>query len=104
MKHEIAGDQSYNQHRPFHLAWLNEFLIYWQTLQESERKELLKEPWRFASAVRSVRSSRGAYRPMQEGWLYIIFPNSFESISSTGDGIGSETHFLIVSKADLLVI
>ncbi len=28
----LAGDQSFNQHRPFHLAWLNEFLIRWQCL------------------------------------------------------------------------
>jgi hypothetical protein len=26
----LARDQSFNQHRPFHLAWLNEYLIHWQ--------------------------------------------------------------------------
>ena len=26
----FSRDQSFNQHRPFHLAWLNEFLIHWQ--------------------------------------------------------------------------
>lgn len=31
VKRGLAGDRTFNQHRPFHLAWLNEFLIDWQT-------------------------------------------------------------------------
>jgi len=78
----LARDQSFNQHRPFHLAWLNEFLIHWQGLSQPEQKELLSDPWRFAQDVRAVEFSRGAFQPMQEAWLYIVFPESFENISS----------------------
>jgi hypothetical protein len=78
----IARDQSFNQHRPFHLAWLNEYLIHWQELPEAERNVLLNDPWRFAKDVRAVEFSLGAYQPMQEAWLYIAFPDSFENISS----------------------
>ena len=81
----ISRDQSFNQHRPHHLAWLNEFLIHWQELPELGRKELLDDPWRFAQEVRRVEFSEGAYQPMQEAWLYIVFPDTFESISSRKD-------------------
>jgi hypothetical protein len=78
----FSRDQSFNQHRPFHLAWLNEYLIHWQELPDADRKVLLNDPWRFAQDVRAVESSLGAYQPMQEAWLYIAFPDSFENISS----------------------
>ena len=82
ISHGLARDQSFNQHRPFHLAWLTEYLIHWQELPLTEQQELLGNPWRFAQDVRSVEFSGGAYRPMQEAWLYMIFPDSFENISS----------------------
>jgi hypothetical protein len=78
----MASDQSFNQQRPFHLAWLNEYLIHWQELPQAEQKELLSDPWRFAQDVHAVKFSGGAYQPMQEAWLYIAFPDSFEDISS----------------------
>ena len=81
----VSRDQSFNRHRPHHLAWLNEFLIHWQELSEWDRTELLADPWRFAQEVRRVEFSEGAYQPMQEGWLYIVFPDMFESISSRRD-------------------
>ena len=85
IKRGLAGDQSFNQHRPFHLAWLNEFLIHWHSLSADIRVDLLKDPWRFAQKVREVEFDRGAYQPMREAWLYLIFPDSFENISSRRD-------------------
>ena len=85
VKHGLAGDQSFNQRRPFHLGWLNEFLIHWQALPGTERKELLDDPWRFAQEVRRFEFSKGAHQPMREAWLYIVFPDRFENISSRKD-------------------
>jgi 5-methylcytosine-specific restriction protein B len=85
IKSGLAHDQSFNQHRPNHLAWLIEFMIHWQALPENDRVALLSDPWRFAGDVRSVEFSRGAYQPMQEAWLFIVFPDTFESISSRKD-------------------
>lgn len=85
VKRGLAGDQSFNQHRPFHLAWLNEFLIQWQALSDSERGQLLGDPWRFAQHVRALDFSRGAHQPMREAWLYLVFPDAFEQISSRKD-------------------
>jgi 5-methylcytosine-specific restriction protein B len=87
VKRGLAGDRSFNQHRPFHLAWLNEFLIHWQGLSETDRAELLGDPWRFAQEVRRVEFSEGAHQPMREAWLYIVFPDSFENISSRRDKV-----------------
>jgi len=85
LKGGLAGDQSFNQHRPFHLAWLNEFLIHWHSLAEGDRHRLLADPWGFAMEARRIEFSRGAYQPMREAWLYLIFPNAFENISSRKD-------------------
>ena len=85
VKRGLIGDQSFNQHRPFHLAWLNEFLIHWQGLSEDDRNALLKDPWSFSREVRGVEFSGGAYQPMREAWLFMIFPDEFEDISSRKD-------------------
>jgi hypothetical protein len=85
LKGGLAGDQSFNQHRPFHLAWLNEFLIHWPSLAEGDRHQLLEDPWGFGKDVRRIEFSRGAYQPMREAWLYLIFPDAFENISSRRD-------------------
>lgn len=85
VQHKIAADQSFNQHRPFHLAWLSEFLIHWQELQAVTRDKLLSDPFGFAKDVRSIEFERGAFQPMQEAWLHIAFPETFESISSRND-------------------
>ena len=85
VKRGLAGDQSFNQHRPFHLAWLNEFLIHWHETPSEKRSDLLKDPWLFAQHERGVEFSGGAYQPMREAWLYIIFPEHFENISSRRD-------------------
>ncbi len=85
LKRGLAGDQSFNQHRPYGLAWLNEFLIHWHGLPEGDRVRLLEDPWAFARVVRGVESSKGAHQPMREAWLYIAFPDAFENISSRRD-------------------
>lgn len=85
VKRGLAGDRTFNQHRPFHLAWLSEFLIHWHGLPEADRQAMLNDPWGFAQEVRKVEYSEGAYQPMREALLYLAFPDSFESISSRTD-------------------
>jgi hypothetical protein len=98
LKRGLAGDQSFNQHRPFHLAWLNEYLIHWHGLSDEVRKGLLEDPWRFGTDVRSVEFSGGAYQPMREAWLFIVFPDSFESISSRKDKLRIREAFKALLK------
>ncbi len=80
-----AADQSFNQHRPHHVAWLCEYLIHWHKLNPQDRKRLLGSPWQFAQDVRAVPGSFKAFQPMQEAWLFMMFPDSFENISSRND-------------------
>lgn len=81
----LIGDQSFNQHRPFHLAWLTEYLLHWHGLDEARRQSLISDPWLFAADVKSVDLARGAHQPMREAWLFMVFPEKFESISSRRD-------------------
>lgn len=81
----LAGDMSFTLQSAYHLAWLNEYLIHWRELPEGDRQSLLRDPWRFASDVRGVESGKGAHQPMREAWLYLMFPDSFENISSRRD-------------------
>jgi hypothetical protein len=81
----LAGDQSFNQHRPYHIAWLIEYLLHWHGFDAQRRDELLSNPSMFADDVRSFESTHGAHQPMREAWLYMIFPDHFESISSRKD-------------------
>ncbi len=81
----FAWDQSFNVQRAFHLAWLSEYLIHWQELAAERREDLLGDPWLFAKDVREYTGSQKAYQPMQEAWLFMIFPGEFEDISSRRD-------------------
>lgn len=81
----LAGDMAFQIQRPNQLAWLNEFLSGWVQRPDSERSSLLADPWAFAKAVRKVSGPLGAYQPMREAWLYMVFPNEFENISSRND-------------------
>lgn len=85
LKRGLAGDQSFNRHRPFHMSWITVYLLHWQQLPEARRRALLKDPWAFAQDVRAVESPGGAYQPMAEAWLYLMFPSEFEAISSRKD-------------------
>ena len=85
VKRGFIGDQSFNLYRPFQLAWLNEFVIHWQGLSEADRTSLLKDPWGFARDVRRLEFSHGAHQPMREAWLFMMFPDAFEDISSRKD-------------------
>jgi 5-methylcytosine-specific restriction enzyme B len=80
-----AGDQSFNQHRPFHLAWLGDFLINWHGVEPAVRQKILDDPWRFREFTMTIESEHGAHQPMREAWLFMMFPESFEPISSRKD-------------------
>ncbi|MBX3323867.1 MAG: AAA family ATPase [Phycisphaeraceae bacterium] len=89
-----AGDQSFNQHRPWHLAWVNEYLLHWHELLEPERTRLLEDPWAFREDVLGLKTSLQAFQPMREAWLYIAFPDTFENISSRNDKKAIQSTFM----------
>ncbi len=65
------GGPSFNQHRPYGLAWLNEFLIHWHGLPEGDRVRLLLRQPRQASTTSGgtvVYSNRSEAAPSQLGY------------------------------------
>jgi 5-methylcytosine-specific restriction protein B len=81
----LAGDPAFNHHRAFHLAWLTEYLVHWHQHPAATRQELLQAPWRFAEDAYSVELAQGHHQPMREAWFYMVFPDSFETMSSRKD-------------------
>ncbi|MFW5653466.1 MAG: McrB family protein [Planctomycetota bacterium] len=77
-----GGDRSFNQHRPFHIAWLIQFLLYWYGLPSDTRDAAMADPWTFRDHVHGLQPITHSYQPMREAWLYIIFPDFFENITS----------------------
>ncbi len=80
----LGDDQRFNQDRAFHLAWLVESLVAWNGLG-ADNKPLLDDAWRFRAFVHGTEASRGSAQPMQEAWLYMMFPETFENIASRDD-------------------
>jgi len=78
----FANDMAANIGRPNQLAWLNAFLIHWTQLPEERRTRLRDDPWAFETVVKSVRGPFGKERPIQEAWLFLMFPDHYENISS----------------------
>lgn len=79
----LSSDQSFNQHRPYHLAWLIEFLLAWHA--EADRAALLADPARFRSFSMGVEGTQGAHQPMREAWFHMVLPDDFEPMSSRAD-------------------
>jgi hypothetical protein len=81
----FSHDQSFNQHRPFHVAWLTGYLLHWHALDTNRRATLLKDPWAFKADAYAYQAAVQKYQPMREALLYMVFPDHFESISARRD-------------------
>ncbi|MCX5748044.1 MAG: hypothetical protein NT062_36755 [Proteobacteria bacterium] len=79
----LSSDQSFNQHRPYHLAWLIEFLLAWHA--EVDQAALVADPARFRSFAMGVEGTQGAHQPMREAWFHMVLPDDFEPMSSRAD-------------------
>jgi len=80
-----ARDQSFNHRRPNHMAWLDVFLLEWLALGVGHRMRLLDAPWKFREFVQGIELVHGAHQNMREAWLFMMFPDHFENISSRKD-------------------
>ncbi len=75
-----SGGQGYNTRRPFEIAFLIEFAIFWKKLPESERLAAAADPWRFMAIVDRVDGSES--KQLRHMLLHVLFPDSFERIAS----------------------
>jgi hypothetical protein len=82
---------AFNTLRFNQLSFLTEFAIKWTTsLSPAEREAALADPWMFRDVVFSVEPKGG--QTMREALLNLIFPDSFEAITS-------RTHKLRITDA-----
>ena len=76
----LSNDQSFQRHRPMHIAFILEVSRAWDALDEAQRDELLKEPWQFKQFLADVPAK--AAQPMREILCFFVHPDHFESITS----------------------
>lgn len=76
----LVSDQSFMQHRPFHLWYIIEVLRKWNSLPADERTRLLGDPWAFKTFASGVEVK--ACQPMREILYFFVHPVSFEDITS----------------------
>lgn len=74
---------AYNNKRPAELTFLIELMQRWKTEGEQRHVALLSDPWAFGTWVDSLPST--GKRQLRHMMLYLLFPDSFERISSTGN-------------------
>lgn len=71
---------SFKTHRPYQLWLIIDFLAAWSDLDETDRTDLLGDPWAFKAFL--FRIPLKAAFAQREALLYIVHPGSFEIIVS----------------------
>jgi 5-methylcytosine-specific restriction protein B len=73
---------AYNNKRPWELTFLIQLMQRWKAGGEPWQSMLLSDPWGFGNWVDSLPAT--GRRQFRHIALYLLFPDSFERISSTG--------------------
>ena len=109
----IARSMTLTLHRPYHVAFIIEFVEQWKGLPASERYRYLQDPWAFKEFA-SCLSFRGQLlqdRPnapgaQREALLHLVHPDHFEGTVSvrqkeTIAGASAFAHFITEPSADV---
>ena len=109
----IARSMTFTLHRPYHVAFIIEFVEQWKELPASERDRYLQDPWAFKEFVSGL-SFRGQLlqdRPntpaaQREALLHLVHPDHFEgtvSVQQKEDiaGASAFAHFLTEPTTDV---
>lgn len=75
-----SGGQGYNTRRPFEIAFLIEFAIVWKQLSADKAASAAADPWKFIEIIDSVEGADT--KQIRHMLLHILFPDTFERISS----------------------
>ena len=88
----FVRSQNLNADRPFHVGFIIEFVEQWKQKSTDELTLLLENPWEFKNflyniPLRSRLFSDGGnrHRMQREAILHLVFPDTFETIISSGD-------------------
>jgi MoxR-like ATPase len=75
-----SGGPGYNNYRWLEVVVFIRWLQAWKDLDESSRATMLGDPWRFAGWLDSVPGA--AKRQLRHMILHLLFPDTFERVSS----------------------
>lgn len=78
-----SGGMGFNNYRPHELALLIKFTKSWKELSNEDRVRLLGAPWEFAEWFDTVPDA--TKRQLRHMLLHLLFPDTFERISSRSD-------------------
>lgn len=74
---------AYNNKRPYELTFFIEFMQRWKVEDSPRHRALTSDPWAFGDWVDALPST--GKRQLRHMMLYLLFPDSYERISSTGN-------------------
>ena len=87
----VRSGQGFNTYRPFQVGFIIEFVEQWKE-QSNACVLLLDDPWEFKNFLNNIplrsrllSNSGNRYRMQREAILHLVFPDTFEAITSFGD-------------------
>ena len=109
----IALSMTLTLHRPYHVAFIIEFVEQWKELPASERDRYLQDPWAFKGFVTNLlfrgqllKDSPNTPSAQREALLHLVHPDHFEGTVSveqkeTIAGASAFAHFLTEPSTDV---
>ena len=109
----IARSMTFTLHRPYHVAFIIEFVEQWKELPVNERERFLHTPWAFKEFVsglsfrgRLLKDQPNTPAAQREALLHLVHPDHFEGTVSiqqkeTIAGANAFAHFLTEPSADV---
>lgn len=94
-----SAGQGFNQYRPLELEFLVLLTLAFKQLEESARKSLLADGWKFADWLRSIPGESS--RQLRHMILFLLFPDSFERIFGGTDRKAIVQHFMAKSRTEI---
>jgi len=95
-----SAGMGYNNYRPSEMFLLVRFAEAWKELSDGERNRLMAEPWSFADWFDRLPGATS--RQIRHMLLHLLFPDTFERISSRSDKKRLEQAFAsILQKLNL---
>ena len=109
----IARSMTFTLHRPYHVAFIIEFVEQWKELSASERDRYLQDHWAFKEFVtnlpfrgRLLKDRPNTPGAQREALLHLVHPDHFEGTVSiqqkeTIAGASAFAHFLTEPATDV---
>ena len=77
-----------NTDRPFHVGFIIEFVEQWKQKSTDKLTLSLENPWEFKNFLHNIplrSNGSNRHRMQREAILHLVFPDTFETIISSGD-------------------